>query len=143
VGNPSSSPQVFMTSQGTDAWGGPPTPLPLSLDSSHTASQAHPSSGLTAPSFASSRGFPLTLCVPPDPFSLYLLSFSLSLFFPPYGGMEFELRTSCLLARQVLYHLSHNSSSFCSGYFGDGGLSNYLLRLALNPDSLELSLPSS
>jgi hypothetical protein len=29
--------------------------------------------------------------------------------------LEFELRTSCLLDR--LYHLSHASTSFCTGYF--------------------------
>jgi hypothetical protein len=29
-------------------------------------------------------------------------------------------------------HLSHASSPFCSGYFGDGGLENCLPRLALN-----------
>jgi hypothetical protein len=34
------------------------------------------------------------------------------------------------LAKQVLYRLSHTSSPFCSGYFGDGGLMNYLPRLA-------------
>jgi hypothetical protein len=34
------------------------------------------------------------------------------------------------LAKHVLYHLSHTSSPFCSGYFGDGGLENYLLGLA-------------
>jgi hypothetical protein len=26
-----------------------------------------------------------------------------------------------MLAKQVLYHLSHISSPFCYGYFGDGG----------------------
>jgi hypothetical protein len=30
------------------------------------------------------------------------------------------------LAKQVLYCLSHPFSPFCSGYFGDGGLRNYL-----------------
>jgi hypothetical protein len=33
------------------------------------------------------------------------------------------------LAKQVLFYLSYTSSAFCSGYFGDGGLSNYLPRL--------------
>jgi hypothetical protein len=50
----------------------------------------------------------------------------------------FELKT---------YHLSHTSSPFCSGNFGDGrgggGLMNYLPRLALNQDPPDLSLPSS
>jgi hypothetical protein len=31
-----------------------------------------------------------------------------------------------ILTKQVLYFLSHNSGPFCSGYFGDGGLVNYL-----------------
>jgi hypothetical protein len=37
-------------------------------------------------------------------------------------------------ACKVLYHLSHTSRPFCSGYFGDGGvgLTNYLPRLAYN-----------
>jgi hypothetical protein len=29
-------------------------------------------------------------------------------------------RTGFEIAKQVLYHLSHTSSPFCSGYFGDG-----------------------
>jgi hypothetical protein len=29
-------------------------------------------------------------------------------------------------SNQALYYLSHTSSPFCSGYFGDGGLANYL-----------------
>jgi hypothetical protein len=33
----------------------------------------------------------------------------------------FELR-AYVLARQELYHFSHASSPFCSGYFGDGVL---------------------
>jgi hypothetical protein len=31
--------------------------------------------------------------------------------------MDFELRASHF-AKQVLYHLSHTSNPFCSGYFG-------------------------
>jgi hypothetical protein len=38
--------------------------------------------------------------------------------------------------------LSPTSSPFCSGYFGDGNLENYLPRLALNHDPPDLSLPS-
>jgi hypothetical protein len=34
-------------------------------------------------------------------------------------GLNFE---EFMLAKQVLYHLSHSSSSFCSGYFGDAVL---------------------
>jgi hypothetical protein len=33
--------------------------------------------------------------------------------------LVFEFCTSAL-AKQALYHLSHTSSPFCSGYFGDG-----------------------
>jgi hypothetical protein len=41
--------------------------------------------------------------------------------------LEFEIRTSC-------YCLSHTSSPFCSGYFGDGCIVNYLPGLASNCD---------
>jgi hypothetical protein len=41
---------------------------------------------------------------------------------------------SFVFAKQALYHLSHTSSPFCSGYFEDGGLTNYLPRLASNHD---------
>jgi hypothetical protein len=47
------------------------------------------------------------------------------------------------LAKQVLCHLTHTSSPICSGYLGDGGLMNYLSRLALNCDPPDLTLPSS
>jgi hypothetical protein len=46
--------------------------------------------------------------------------------------LGFELRAS---------HFSH-TSSLCSGYFGDGGLVNYLPWLASNHDLPDLSLPS-
>jgi hypothetical protein len=39
-----------------------------------------------------------------------------SLFF---SWTEFEIMIFAL-AKQELYHLSHTSSPFCSGYFGDG-----------------------
>jgi hypothetical protein len=45
-----------------------------------------------------------------------------------------------MLAKQVLYCLSHTSKPFCSGYFGDGGLVNYLSGLALNHNAPDLSL---
>jgi hypothetical protein len=38
--------------------------------------------------------------------------------------------------------LSHTSSPFCCGYFGDGSLMNHLPRLALNLDPPDLSLSS-
>jgi hypothetical protein len=53
--------------------------------------------------------------------------------------LVFELRGLCL---QALYCLSHTSSSFCSGYFGDG-VSNSLPGLASNLNPSNLSLPSS
>jgi hypothetical protein len=43
----------------------------------------------------------------------------------------------------VLYHLSHFSGPFCSGYFGDKRGTKYLPRLASNHNSPNLSLPSS
>jgi hypothetical protein len=36
--------------------------------------------------------------------------------------------------------LSHTSNPFCSGYFGDGSLKNYLFGLALNLKPPDLSL---
>jgi hypothetical protein len=35
-------------------------------------------------------------------------------------------------AKQALYCLSHTFSAICSGYFGDGGLTNYFSGLASN-----------
>jgi hypothetical protein len=57
-------------------------------------------------------------------------------------GVEF-LTQGFVLAKQMPYCLSHTSSPFCSGCFGDGGLMNmnYLLGLASNldlPKKLEL-----
>jgi hypothetical protein len=43
--------------------------------------------------------------------------------------LEFELRTSCLLGRQVLYHLNHIPSPFCF-IFADTAL-NFCLELVL------------
>jgi hypothetical protein len=49
-----------------------------------------------------------------------------------------------VLAKQMFYCLSHTSSPFCSGYFGDGGgLMKFLPRLASSHDPPNLSLPSS
>jgi hypothetical protein len=53
-------------------------------------------------------------------------------------GLGFELGFA--LAKQALHHLSHISSPFCSGYFEDGGVNNYLPRLALNLSPPSLSL---
>jgi hypothetical protein len=39
--------------------------------------------------------------------------------------------------------LSHKSSPFYSGYFGDGSLSSYLHGVAANHDPPDLSFPSS
>jgi hypothetical protein len=46
------------------------------------------------------------------------------------------------LAKQM-FCLSHTSSPFCSGYFGDGDLENCLPELASNHDPPDLSLPTS
>jgi hypothetical protein len=58
------------------------------------------------------------------------------LFFPLMGQ-------GFLIADQVLYHLSHTSSPFCSGYFGGRGLSNCFPRLVSRCDPPNLSFPSS
>jgi hypothetical protein len=47
-----------------------------------------------------------------------------------------------MLAKQVLYTLIHVCSLFCSGYYEDGVLSNYLPELTSNHDLSNLSLPS-
>jgi hypothetical protein len=45
---------------------------------------------------------------------------------------------------QALLHLSHTSSLFCSGYFGDGGSLKLFAQAGLQlPSSLYLSLPST
>jgi hypothetical protein len=41
------------------------------------------------------------------------------------------------------HHLSPASSPFCSGYFGDGGLANYLPGLSSNLSLSDFSLPNS
>jgi hypothetical protein len=43
----------------------------------------------------------------------------------------------------MLYHLSHTSNPFCSGYFGDRVSWTFYLGLASNSDLLDFSLPSS
>jgi hypothetical protein len=37
--------------------------------------------------------------------------------------LGFELRASTLTEQARVYNMSHPSSPFCSGYFGDGGVS--------------------
>jgi hypothetical protein len=59
-----------------------------------------------------------------------------------FGGTGVSIQ-GFMLTKQALYCLRHTCSSFSSGYFGDGGLMDYLPRLALNHDSPDLSLPSS
>jgi hypothetical protein len=56
-------------------------------------------------------------------------------------GLGFELIVSHLQNRAP-YHLSHTSSPFCSGYFGDGCLANYLPWLASKHNPPDLSLLS-
>jgi hypothetical protein len=63
----------------------------------------------------------------PTTFCLYVYSrhftglelYNMWFFVPEFlgTGLEFELRT--LHLKLALYHLSHTSSPFCSGYFGD------------------------
>jgi hypothetical protein len=48
-------------------------------------------------------------------------------------GLGFELGFA--LAKQMLYHLNHYSSSFCSGYFGDGGSHELFAWAGLGPQS--------
>jgi hypothetical protein len=52
-------------------------------------------------------------------------------FFLFFGGPG-VCTQSLALAKQVLYHLSHTSRAFCSGYFEDGVSMNYLPGVALN-----------
>jgi hypothetical protein len=54
-----------------------------------------------------------------------------------------SLNLGLILAKQALYPMSHTSSPFYSGYFGDGGLMNCLPRLVLNLNPPDLGLPSS
>jgi hypothetical protein len=61
-----------------------------------------------------------------------IYSFDVSFFFK----WDWVWTQSFVLAKQVLYYLSHTSSPFYSGYFGDGSLTNYLPRLASNLDPM-------
>jgi hypothetical protein len=49
----------------------------------------------------------------------------------PFFWLDWGLNSGFVIAKQT-----HTSSSFCSGYFGDGGLVNYLPWLVLNLDLL-------
>jgi hypothetical protein len=44
-----------------------------------------------------------------------------------------------VFGKQALYCLSYTSRPFCSDYFGDGGLTNYLPGLAENHDPPNLA----
>jgi hypothetical protein len=55
---------------------------------------------------------------------------------------DWSLTQDIVLIKQVLYCWSHPFSSFCSGYFGDGSLTNYLPGLASNHNPPNLRLPS-
>jgi hypothetical protein len=48
-----------------------------------------------------------------------------------------------MLVKQTLYCLSHTSSPFCSGYFGDGDIMSYLPGLVSNHNPPDLSFSSS
>jgi hypothetical protein len=56
-----------------------------------------------------------------------------------FVGLGFELKSSHLQGR--LSTICHTSSAFWLGYFGDGGLLNYLPKLASNDSPPNLSLP--
>jgi hypothetical protein len=60
-----------------------------------------------------------------------------------FVGLEFELKGFALAKQVFYYYLSHTFSPLCSGYFGDGGLTNNLPVLASNCNSPDLNLPSS
>jgi hypothetical protein len=62
--------------------------------------------------------------------------------FSLFGGTDVS-NQGFTLAKQALYSLDHASSPFCSDYFGDGGLKNYLLRPTSNCDPPSLSIPNS
>jgi hypothetical protein len=51
---------------------------------------------------------------------LYILSASLVTQEQANSFFFFWWTQGFVLAKQVLYHLSHTSSPFCCGYFGDG-----------------------
>jgi hypothetical protein len=76
----------------------------------------------------------------PDRHNVFLCS---KLFYFLFFGETGVWTQDFALAKKVLYQLIHTCSLFCSDYFGDGGLMNYLPGLASNHDSLHLSLPSS
>jgi hypothetical protein len=48
-----------------------------------------------------------------------------------------------LESRKAVYHLRHTSSPFSSGYFGDGGLMNYLPKVVVNHNPTNLIFPSN
>jgi hypothetical protein len=64
--------------------------------------------------------------LPPAAWEFLSLTFSCSLIFFFCGGTRVPTQGFILakqgLAKQALYHLSHTSSPFCPGYFGDGVL---------------------
>jgi hypothetical protein len=62
----------------------------------------------------------------------------LLLFFFNLVGLGFD--SGLHACKAALYCLSHNLSPFQSGYFRDGGLINYLPRLALSYDPPDLTL---
>jgi hypothetical protein len=58
-----------------------------------------------------------------------------------FDGTEISIQ-GFVLAKQELYHLSHASSLFCSGYSADGVV-NYFPGLAANHNPHNLSFSSS
>jgi hypothetical protein len=56
---------------------------------------------------------------------------------------DWGLKVGFCICKAGVLQIELTSSPFCSGSFGDGGFSNYSLRLASNHDPPDLSLPSS
>jgi hypothetical protein len=59
------------------------------------------------------------------------------------GGSDLRLNSGLHACKVGALLLSHMSSPFCDGCFGDRNFTNYLPRLALNCNPPNLSLPSS
>jgi hypothetical protein len=66
--------------------------------------------------------------------SLSISKYHFVLYFPPFLWWDWGVNSGLCTAKQVLYFLSHLSSLFFAGDFGDGGHVNLLPGLALNRD---------
>jgi hypothetical protein len=59
-----------------------------------------------------------------------------------HGDGDQSLNSGLCTCKADTYHLSHTSSPFGSGYFGDRSFGNYFPRLALIHHPPDLSLPN-